>query len=154
MTQRLKKKAQTWHVKGTLGVASVFVAGLFVSGAFGGISPLGLSSTGATDTGASAVSSSDTSTTDTSSATDTSSSSATSTTSSPSSAPYIVTFSQETSASDQAAEIAAAGATVVSTIAPLSMDSVDVPADSESGVVAALQANSNVAHVERDHSRQ
>jgi len=154
MTERLKKKAQTWHVRGTLGVAAVFVAGLFVSGAFGGISPLGLSSTGATDTGASSISSSDTSTTDTPSTTDTSSSSAASTTSSPSSVPYIVTFSQETTASDQADEIAAAGATVVSTIAPLSMDSIDVPADSESDVVAALQANSNVADVERDRSRQ
>jgi hypothetical protein len=157
---RLKRKAQSWHIKGTLGLAAVFVAGLFVSGAFGGISPLGLTSTGDTGTGTSASSSSGaadtgTSTTDTTaaSAADSSSPSTTTSSSSPT-VPYIVTFSQGTSSSDQASEIAAAGATLVSAIAPLSMDSIDVPADSEQAVASALQANSNVADVERDHSRQ
>jgi len=118
------------------------VAGLFVSGAFGGVSPLGSTSSGSTDTGTSASVSSSTGSTSTTSA------------QTGSTVPYIVTFSGGTSSSDQTSEIAAAGATDVGDIAPLSMHSIDVPADSEAAVVAALQANANVAGVERDRSRE
>jgi uncharacterized repeat protein (TIGR01451 family) len=138
----MKEKAQTWHLRGALGLAVVFVAGLFVSGAFGGVSPLGSTSSGSTDTGTSASVSSSTGSTSTTSA------------QTGSTVPYIVTFSGGTSSSDQTSEIAAAGATDVGDIAPLSMHSIDVPADSEAAVVAALQANANVAGVERDRSRE
>ena len=54
---QMKEKAQTWHLKGALGLGVVFVAGLFVSGAFGGVSPLGLTSSGSTDTNSSSTAS-------------------------------------------------------------------------------------------------
>src|SRR3954453_14768561 len=122
---RIKKKAQKWHVKGTLGIAVLFATGLFVSGAFGGISPLGLTSTGDTGIDTSAVSSADTGTsataTDTSSSTtdsassstDTSSSSTDTTSSSPAagSVPYIVTFKSGVSDAQQQDEIAAGNGT-------------------------------------------
>ena len=132
---RIRKKAQKWHVKGTLGVAVLFATGLFVSGAFGGISPLGLTSTGDTGTDASAVSSADTgtsatatditsSTTDTaSSSTDTSSGSTDTISSSPAagSVPYIVTFKSGVSDAQQQDDIAAANGTASDAISVLHM---------------------------------
>ncbi|HEX4655551.1 MAG TPA: S8 family serine peptidase, partial [Mycobacteriales bacterium] len=123
----MKRKAQTWHLKGALGIAVVFAAGLFVAGAFGGVDPLGSTSSGATDTGTSSQTAS--------------------------TVPYIVTFASGTSSDQQTSEIAAAGATDTGAIAPLSMHAIDVPSDSEQTVVSALQSDADVADVERDHSR-
>ncbi|HEY2353852.1 MAG TPA: invasin domain 3-containing protein, partial [Gaiellaceae bacterium] len=67
---------------------------------------------------------------------------------------YLVTFSHGTSSSAQAAAIAAAGATRISSIAPLSMDTIKVPAGSEQHVLAALRANGNVAGIALNRSRQ
>src|SRR4051794_13245019 len=149
---RIKKKAQKWHVKGTLGVAVLFATGLFVSGAFGGISPLGLTSTGDTGTDASAVSSADTGTsataTDTSSSTtDTSSSSTDTTSSSPAagSVPYIVTFKSGVSDAQQQDDIAAANGTVGDAISVLHMYSLTFPASEDSADAQALAADSDVA---------
>ena len=109
---RFKKKAQTWHLKGALGLAAVFVGCLVVYGALGGVSPLGLTSTGSTGTGASAVSSGHTGTVLLLNKTAAASAHGTATSyrTSASHAQFIVTFAQGTSSSDQASEIAAAGA--------------------------------------------
>ena len=69
-------------------------------------------------------------------------------------APYIVTFSQGTSAAAQSSAIAAAGATDKGAIAPLAMHTVAVPAASGHAVVAALRANPSVASVARNDSRK
>jgi hypothetical protein len=63
--------------------------------------------------------------------------------------PYIVTFGAGVSAADQAAAIAAAGATSTDTIAALRMQAVAAGASA----VAALNADPRVARVEPDRSR-
>jgi hypothetical protein len=63
--------------------------------------------------------------------------------------PYIVTFAAGVSASDQAAAVAAAGATTTDTIAALRMRAVDAGATA----LAALNADARVARVEPDRSR-
>src|SRR4051794_12809644 len=165
---RIKKKAQKWHVKGTLGVAVLFATGLFVSGAFGGISPLGLTSTGDTGIDTSAVSSADTGTsataTDTSSSTtdsassstDTSSSSTDTTSSSPAagSVPYIVTFKSGVSVAQQQDDIAAANGTAADAISVLHMYSLSFPTGEDSADAQTLAANPDVASVTPDLSRE
>src|SRR3954469_16871301 len=156
---RIKKKAQKWHVKGTLGIAVLFATGLFVSGAFGGISPLGLTSTGDTGTDTSAVSSADTGTsataTDTSSSTTDTSSSAASTDSAPpaGSVPYIATFKSGVSDAQQQDDIAAANGTAGDAIPVLHMYSISFPAGEDSADAHTLAANPDVASVTADLSR-
>jgi len=122
---RMRKKAQTWHIKGALGLAAVFATGLFVAGAFGGVSPLGDTSSGATDSGTSAASSSGAADTGTSSS-DTSSTDTT-TSQAASSVPYIVTFNSGVSDAQQQDDIAAANGTAGDPISVLHMYSLTFP---------------------------
>src|SRR5436309_967932 len=84
----------------------VLAAGLLVAGVFGGVSPLGLTSSAGTGAPSAAPVA----------------------TSRTAASNYLVTFSRGTSSSAQAAAITAAGATLISSIAPLSMDTIKVPA--------------------------
>ena len=67
----------------------------------------------------------------------------------PSSARYIVTFGSGVSEAQQAADIGAAGASDLSSIAPLNMHSVDA----SDMAAAALSSNADVSRVEADQVR-
>src|SRR5439155_15797565 len=69
--------------------------------------------------------------------------------SAPTSARYLVTFASGVPQAQQAADIAAAGATDVSSISQLNIHTVDAT----DMAVAALSADPDVAHVEADQSR-
>ena len=64
-----------------------------------------------------------------------------------------MTFANGTSTSDQAAEIAAAGATDTGSIPPLFMHSITFPSGSAQAGVSALRAKGNVVRVEDDRNR-
>ncbi|MDQ1605235.1 MAG: thermitase, partial [Actinomycetota bacterium] len=66
---------------------------------------------------------------------------------------YLVTFDAAATSTDEAAAIAAAGATDVDSIPQLHMHTVSVPGDNETAVVDALNASSAVASVAADHTR-
>ena len=121
-----KDKARTWPIKGAFGVVVLLAAGLLLVGAFGGASSSGTRALSAAPVATSHTAASN----------------------------YLVTFSHGTSSSTQAAAITAAGATLISSIAPLSMDTIKVPAGSKRTVLAALRANANVAGIALNRSRQ
>src|SRR3954452_2881156 len=163
-------RGRSTTAKAVLGLMALFVGGALSASAIADVNPIGVltgisslatngssaSSDGSSASADTGATSSDTSSSDSAdptagtptdtapSSTDPSSSSASST-----ALLYLVKFAAGTSAAQQSAALAAAGATDVSSVAPLRLHTVDATADQ----LAALQADSRVTRVEQDHSR-
>src|SRR5436190_9177809 len=158
-TQKVQRTLRNRSIRIGIGLAVLFAFGLMASGALGeSLSIVGTS----TDTTASSASTTDT-TSAPSDSTDTSSSSSTDTSSDSTSAnnsapapgmiPYIVTFKSGVSDAQQQADIADANGTAGDAISVLHMYSLSFPAGEDSADAQTLAANSDVASVTADLSR-
>src|SRR5262245_33644972 len=126
--------------KAVLGLAALFVGGALSASAIADVNPIGvLTDISSLATNGSSASSDGTSAPADASGADSGSTGAPDPASSSSSAAlhYLVKFAAGTSAADQSASLAAAGATDVSSVAPLRLHTVDATADA----LAALRSD-------------